>query len=509
MTKVEQFEHIRKAYFLEKKTIRFIARTYKVHRRIVRQAIASAIPPERKTPTCPGIVLTLPIKEAIDGWLKTDREAPKKQRHTAHRIYQRLLDEFNYQGAEPTIKKYVGKQRRILGMSQSVFIPQLHLPGEEAEVDWYEAWVEFPWGKEMVQIFQMRACFSGREFHRAYSKQTQQAFLEAHTQAFMHFGGVFHRIRYDNLTSAVKKVLQGRKRQETERFILLRSYYLFESVFCRPGKEGAHEKGGVEGGVGRFRRNHLVPIPKFNNYDELNTYLLQACLKDDKRTRKGHSRTIQTDWNDEELKLLSLPKQSFECHEIRMPTVNHKGLVMVDTNQYSVPVNYVNCKVEVRLLAQTISCWHQGRLIAQHERLYGRYQISAQLDHYLELLRKKPGALKGALPLAQAREKGQWPATYDNLWKIFIHKLGQTSGTQAMLDVLFLHRHYSIQEVHTAVEWTLAMGGGYQIAMIELLIRQHQGQPVVLDPLHQNTYLKSYDRTISSTLCYDTLLQHH
>src|SRR5690606_16522593 len=154
------------------------------------------------------------------------------------------------------------QQRKLLGLSTQVFIPQIHLPGEEAEVDWYEAYVDFPSGREKIYFFQMRSCYSGREFHLAFRRQNQISFLEAHRAAFDYFGGVFKRIRYDNLTSAVKKVLRGRKRVESDRFIALRSHYLFESEFCLPGIQGAHEKGGVEGGVGRFRRNHLTPVPQ-------------------------------------------------------------------------------------------------------------------------------------------------------------------------------------------------------------------------------------------------------
>jgi hypothetical protein len=92
------------------------------------------------------------------------------------------------------------------------------------QVDWYEAVIIFPWGEEQVQFFQMRACCSGREFHLAFLRQTQQAFLEGHVAAFAYFGGVFKRLRYDNLGSAVKRVLRGRRREETDRFIALRSY---------------------------------------------------------------------------------------------------------------------------------------------------------------------------------------------------------------------------------------------------------------------------------------------
>lgn len=504
MTRVELFEHIRRGHFLEKKSIRALARTYRVHRRTVKQAIMSAIPPMRKLPSYDGIVLTHTIKAVIDEWLQADRKAPRKQRHTAHRIYRRLLDEYDFQGAAPTIRKYVGQRRRELGLSMDVFVPQIYLAGQEAEVDWYEAVVDFPEGRRKVQFFQMRACFSGKEFHCAFPRQTQQAFIEGHIQAFLYFGGVFERIRYDNLTSAVKKVLQGRKRVETERFIALRSHYLFESVFCRPGKEGAHEKGGVEGGVGRFRRNHLVPVPQFKDYKALNAYLLEACHQDSQRQRQGHNVSVKEAWEEEASHIRPLPMKLMECHELRTPLVNHKGLVSVDSNYYSVPVRYVNRRMEVRLSAHGVSCWQEGSCVAHHERLYGKYQVNAQLDHYLELFRHKPGALKGSLPLAQAREMKQWPIYYDRLWAIYIDQLGQSSGTQALLDILFLHRRYRPEEVDSAIQKALTMGGTH-IALIEFFIREQRGEITSPDPIGCSR-LRHYDRKPSSLSCYDNLL---
>ncbi len=224
---------------------------------MVRQAICDPTPPARQFPAFQTRVLTDELKAIIDEWLLSDKKAPKKQRHTALRIFNRLITEFNFKGKLPTIKRHVGERRRLLGLKHRGFIPLAYEPGTEAEVDWYEAYVHFPWGEnQKVYIFQMRSCFSGREFHMAFPRCTQQAFLEAHVYAFEYFGGVFKKIRYDNLTSAVTKVLQGRGRIESQRFTLLRSHYLFEAVFCLPGKKGAHEKGGVECAVGRFRRQH-------------------------------------------------------------------------------------------------------------------------------------------------------------------------------------------------------------------------------------------------------------
>src|SRR3954452_7459910 len=259
--RVELFEQIRRDRDREGLSIRALVARHGVHRRAVRQALASAVPPAKRAPVrraAPGLGV---YRAVIDAWLMADRDAPRKQRHTAKRIHQRLVDEHGADVAEVTVRQYVRARKRQLGWPVGdVFIPQHHEPGAAAEVDWGQAEIDLAGERVTVHLFVMRASFSGATFCQASPVETQQAFLELHVQAFEWFGGVFARVRYDNLTSAVKKVLRGRRRVESDRFVALRSHYLFDSQFTTPGLEGAHEKGGVEGEVGRFRRNHLVPV---------------------------------------------------------------------------------------------------------------------------------------------------------------------------------------------------------------------------------------------------------
>jgi transposase len=262
-SRVELFEQIRRDRDREGLSLRELARRHGVHRRTVRQALASALPPPRKPPEHRPAPKLGPYQPLIDQWLLADREAPRKQRHTAKRVWRRLVDECGAEVAETTVRDYVRRRRRELGEPpEEAFVPQVHEPGEEAEVDWGEAQVELAGQRRTVHLFLMRACYSGAAFVLAFERPTQQAFLEGHVEAFRFFGGVFATIRYDNLRAAVKQVLRGRRRVEQGRFVALRSHYLFESAFTRRGREGAHEKGGVEGELGRFRRSHLVPVPK-------------------------------------------------------------------------------------------------------------------------------------------------------------------------------------------------------------------------------------------------------
>ncbi len=214
-----------------------------VHRRTAKQALASPVPPAKRAPVGRPAPKLGAYWLVIDGWLEADRQAPRKQRHTARRIWRRLVDEHGADVAESTVREYVRGRKRAMGWAVGeVFVPQAHAPGVAAEVDWSEALVVLSGVSVKVHLFVMRASCSGAAFCQASLVQTQQAFLELHVQAFEWFGGVFSEIRFDNLKSAVKKVLRGRRRVESDRFIALRSHYLFESQFTTPGLEGAHEK---------------------------------------------------------------------------------------------------------------------------------------------------------------------------------------------------------------------------------------------------------------------------
>ena len=506
MTKVELFESIRKEYFVHEQSIRSIAGKYKTHRRTVRQAIESAVPPARKEPQRKPAVLTPEVQGVVNRWLEEDRKAPRKQRHTARRIYLRLVREYAFRGAESTVRRYVARRKRELALNVKAIVPLSHLAAEEAEVDWYEAYVEFPEGLGKVDVFVMRACFSGRAFHMALPRATQQAFLEAHVQAFSYFGGVFMIVRYDNLAAAVKRVLRGRRRQETDRFIALRSHYLFESEFCRPGKEGAHEKGGVEQEVGRFRRNHLVPVPKVADFDELNGLLLACCRQDESRCLEGHRASICEEWAQERGQLRPLPAKPFETAEVSSHRVDEKSRARVRTNWYSVPVHLVGMRVEARVDTARVEFRHAGKLVGYHRRLYDHHEESLKLEDYLELLWWKPGALGRSRPLRQARQRGEWPACYDELWAKLKERYGQSGGSRQMLEVLLAHRERPHQEVHRAVEAALAYGC-YDASAVRVLLRQEGSSMADATPaLMRLGDLDRYTRPAGDTRLYDELL---
>jgi transposase len=230
---VELFEAIRRDHRREGLSIRQLAQRHRVHRRTVRQALASAVPPPRKPRTFQAPVLD-PVKPWIDAMLREDLEAPKKQRHTARRVLARLVDEHGVTAISySAVRDYVAKRRpEILAEAgkplEAGFVPQTHEPGAEAEVDFHDLWVILRGVKTKAALFTMRLSFSGRAAHRVSLSQGQEAFLEGHVYAFGRLGGVpAGMIRYDNLKSAVSRVLSGRTRAETQRWVAFRSHYKY------------------------------------------------------------------------------------------------------------------------------------------------------------------------------------------------------------------------------------------------------------------------------------------
>jgi hypothetical protein len=231
-----------------------LAARHGVHRRTVKQALLSPVPPAKRSPVGRPAPKLGPYRAVIDGWLEADRKAPRKQRHTAKRIHQRLVDEHGADVAETTVRQYVRGRKRAMGWPiGEVFVPQVHAPGMEAEVDWGEAEVVLAGVATMVHLFVMRASFSGAAFCQASLVETQQAFLELHAQAFAWFGGVFPSLRFDNLKSAVKKVLKGRRRVESAR-----SSHRVDSPRCSVGLPQSDKGSHADARADACPRDHEV-----------------------------------------------------------------------------------------------------------------------------------------------------------------------------------------------------------------------------------------------------------
>jgi transposase len=437
--RVELFAAIRRDARVDGLSIRELADKHHVHRRTVRQALASAIPPPRRTParTSPRLE---PFKAAIDDMLRSDLDAPKKQRHTARRVLARLVEEHDAVALSySTVRDYVAKRRSQIAAEagrplESGFVPQTHPPAAEGEVDFHDLWVILRGVKTKTALFTMRLSFSARAVHRASLTQGQEAFLEGHVYAFERLGGVpTDKIRYDNLNSAVKQVLFGCSAARVRRTIAglaFRSHYGFDAFYCLSGHEGSHEKGGVEGEGGRFRRNHCVPMPVVDSIEELNT-LLEAADDAEVRRRVGNrAMSVGHDWAFERDLLRPLPAEQFDTALTLTPRVDRYAQVMVRCNQYSVPARFIRHRVRVKLSASAVTVFERTTVVARHQRAIGKGVKVLDLDHYLEILLRKPGGLPGATALAQARASGVFTATHDAFWAAARKPIGDSAGTR-------------------------------------------------------------------------------
>src|ERR1017187_5065428 len=500
--KVELYEQIRREYEFGVGSVIGVARKLGVHRRMVREAVRNAVPSQRKKTERPAVKMAAAVS-LIDSILELDRKAPRKQRHTSRRIYDRIRAEIpGCTPAQRTVRQYVERRKQALGLVEhELFVPQSYDWGVEAQVDWYEAYADLDGERIKLQVFEMRSMASGAAFHRAYPCATQQAFLEAHELAFEYFDGVFRRLRYDNLSSAVKKILRGQQRELTARFIAFRSHWQYQAEFCTPGE--GHEKGGVEGEVGYFRRNHWVPVPVARDLAELNAKLLADCHHDESRIMAGRQESVGALLLTEKEHLLPLSAEDFELAEVSFPKVDQAGCAKVLTNVYSVPLQ-AGSVVESRASSSQIEFRLNGVPVAQHERSYKRAQQILDLEHYLEVLERKPGALRGSKPLAQWRVQGRWPESYDRLWELMNEKHGRQDGTRSMIAILRLGREFGYVKLETSVEQALVLGCT-DVAAIRHLLMSDELQHAVATTMEIGA-LAAYERPLPTMAEYNQLL---
>jgi len=394
---------------------RAIERKYRVGRRTIVRALASAWPQQRKQ-LPPRASRLDPFKPAIDEMLKADLDAPRKQRHTVTRIWHRLAGEHEAEGVSyGMVRAYVAERkpqvRADAGRGPAeVFLRQSHRPGDEAEVDFGMVVVRLAGEDVTCFLFCLRLSFSGKAVHRVSLSGGQEAFFEGHEHAFRVLGGLpSGKIRYDNLKAAVAQVTGlGRLRVEVDRWTAFRSHWGIDAFYCQPGIGGAHEKGGVEGQIGWFRRNHLVPVPEVSSITALNAMIDDWDAADEARRIGGRARTVGEFLAIERPFLKPLPAEPFETGLWLAPAVDRFAQVTVRNNRYSVPARLIGRRVRVLLHASDLVIYDGRTEVARHERLPGKSGLRLDLDHYLEALVRKPGALPGSTALEQARAAGKF-----------------------------------------------------------------------------------------------------
>ncbi len=449
--------------------------------------MASAIPPQRKAVRRKFRVLD-PAAEWIDAMLRADLRAPRKQKHTVERIQKRLAEEHGFdQVSYSTLRDYVRKRRpEIVAEDREGrqhlegMVPQDHLPGEEAEVDFADVWVRVAGEAVKCHLFTLRLSHSGKAVHRVFASQAQESFMEGHAEAFRVLGGVPTRhIRYDNLKPAVRQVCTGRNRVESERWTTFRSHYGFDAFYCIPGEEGAHEKGGVEQEGGRFRRAHLVPVPDVPSLEELNARIAIIDEAEDERILRGKLTSIGFNFRIEAEALAPLPTEDFECGLTLTPKVDRTSRISVRQCHYSVPARFIGERVRILLRGNELLVLERRNVVARHPRLTKRYGYRDVLDHYLEILLIKPGAMAGSTALAAARAEGSFTAVHEAFWAAALKAHGDAAGTRALIEVLLLHRRMPAEAVQAGMAAAIKAGS---ISTDVVAIEARKAESAARDP---------------------------
>ncbi len=491
---MQVWTEIRRKVLVEKVSRRQICGDYKISHHTLAKMLALVEPPgyqqlpgERPRPKLGAFI------GVIEEILRLDQDAPKKQRHTAKRIFERLRDEHGYTGSESHVRRYLAANDH---RHREVFVPLSQPPGE-AQFDFGEAVVEIAGVRMKAALAVMSLPYSDAFFVTAFPRECTETFQAAHGSSFEFFGGVPTKIAYDNTTVAVKRVLMGPNRELTTEFLRLESHYLFTHRFCRVAR--GNEKGHVESLVGYHRRNFLVPVPSFASFAALNEYLAHRCEQELDRTAAGQSETKRERLEVDAAAMLGFPKSTFESRRIVIAKSNSLSLVRFDRNDYSVPTAYAHQSVTVIGGVESVKIVAEGHLVATHPRSWDKAQTTYEPVHYLALLERKPGAFDAARPL----EDWQLPAAFWSLRRRLELEHGH-NGTREFIKVLRLLERHSMRDLHVAVERASVMLT-VNVDVIELLIRARHERPVELFNLDGHAHLRWVHLETPDLLAYRAL----
>lgn len=483
MLRMVDIEYIRKKHFIEEWSIRKISRNLNVARQTVRKALQSSEIPTYNLSKEKSSPVLDPYKDIIQEWLEQDKTAPRKQRHTARRIFHRLVDEHGFNGSESTVRRYV---QTLKQKASEVFVPLAADWGEQAQVDWGRAKAYVNSKLTEVSLFCCRMKNSLVPFVWASPTEKLEGFLEGHKQAFAWLGGVPATLIYDNPKTAVTKILKGPYREEHAVFSSLRAHYLFDSEFCNPAR--GNEKGTVENLVKFVRQNAMVPVPKVDSLEELNQRLLAWC-------EQQRQLRIE-DWEQERQALRPLPTVPFKCSKTHMVSVNNLLLFQLDRNYYSVPAKYGHRQLRVEAFVDRIEVYDSAKLLATHARCYNRGEKVMKLKHYLPVLAAKPRAVKNALVVRQL------PEIYQKL-RVYLC-IKNPEGYRDFAKVLLLNQEFKPEAVFQAVQAGLKSGApSFSSIRLHLINNAHKAVESITKP---TSAMVALDIPVDSPSKFDRLL---
>lgn len=476
---MENRAEIRRRVLADGLSGRAACREYKIHWKTLKKILDNTAPPgsTRTKPRRPSILD--PLLPVVHPILEDDKKAPRKQRHTAKRIFDRLRAEHGYQGGLTTVKDAVRAWRL---RTAEVFVPLAHPPGE-ARADFGQAEIILDGRTATVALFVMTLPYSDASSVGAFPRECTEASLEGHVRAFEFFGGVPRRISYDNSKIAVARITGTRDRRLTDGFLRLKSHHLFKDHSCLVRRP--NEKGHVETRVGFARRNFLVPVPAVHGgLEPLNARFRADCLDDLSRGLRGKPATKAELLAEGRAAMLPLPAEAFLAARVEQPTADSLSLVRFDTNDYSVPTACAHHKLTVVGSVDTVRIVAGDRVVAEHRRCWGREQVTYDPVHYLALLERKPGALDFAAPL----EGWELPACFGVPRRRLEAEFGGP-GTRRFIKVLRLLEWASPRDLTRAVGRALELGVADADA-VRLILEHGRERPAGVFCLDGRPHLK-------------------
>lgn len=426
-----------------------LARTFHHSKRKIRSILAEAEPPTYSPRPAPPSILDS-FKPIVDAILQADEAAPRKQRHTASKIYRRLRDEHGYRGGSERVRLYVRSQQRRHG---ETFIPLDHDPGQRLEADFGFIYVDFPAGRQQVPVLLTTWAYSNCPFAIALPTQRTEAILHGQVEAFAFFGCCPREVWWDNPTTVATQIFKGRQRRLHERYAALASHYCFEPLFCLVRRP--QEKPHVEGRVKFLQRDWATPVPAAADLAALNTHLRSCCLRDRERTQAGQSETIGQRFQRDQEKALSLPGRCFDpC--LRQPAkVDKYQTVRFDHNGYSVPRVFAFTTVTVKGYIDQVAVVAGEQEIARHPRSYEEGTQVLDPRHYLATLGRRPAALDHA----NVFRHWELPRIFAELRQDLEQRHGRSSGVRQYIRVLQLLGQHPIARVQRAIERSRCASG--------------------------------------------------
>jgi transposase len=418
-----QIEYIKHLYEREGKSLREIAKEVGLNFRTVQKyAYMNDFSPQVQPSVEPERYRVLgPYIKSINQWMEQDMREPRKQRHTAKRIFDRLQEEQGFDGSYASVKRYVVKKRWLLNQAREGYLPIAQPPGH-AQADfgkfkYYDGLDAAHDGCALLVTFP----YSNAGWIQVFAAQNQECLLEGLKRVFYHIGGVPIRLRCDNMTTAVAQILEGTERVLTDGFYRFKLHYRFEADFCNPSS--GNEKGNVENKVGYDRRNMLVPVPLIDDFAVFNEELFARCDADHKREHYLRKTLISELWEEEHKYLLALPEYEYEVFRYESLSVNKTGFVLIDTNRYGLSPTLAGKVVQAKIFFDRVELYYDRQLLKTYVRCYGRQQEITDWKQYLPILIRKPGAVE------HTRFFGQMP----KLWQEYLRSVKGHERKSALL----------------------------------------------------------------------------